>query len=151
MKMIHRSRRWIAGLSCFAVLLGICYVFGTSKGQIRFATGIWLSPLAVFDGSNVATGKSGTHVAVSIPSDSERMKVDGRFTWTRDDEVIFNHKIPWYEDLASSAVMTDVTRRAKTGKGSSGWQAATFSKFGREYHLYYERDTNLLWIVQLTK
>ena len=151
MKMINRSRRWVAGLCCFAVLLGISYIFGTTKGQIRFATGIWLSPLAVFDGSNVAAGESGTNVAVSTPSDSERMKVDDRFTWTRDDEVIFNHKIPWYEDLVSSTVMRGVTRRADTGKRSTGWQSARFSNFGHEYHLYYERGTNLLWIVQLTK
>lgn len=151
MNKINRRRRWVIALSCAAVLLGIFYIFGTTTGQIRLASGIWLSPLAVFNGSNVSSGDSGTNVAVSALFDSERMQLDDRFAWNADEKYLPYHKIPWYSDLVSSAVFENVIRRACSTNGNTGCKKVSFSKFGREYHLYYERDTNLLWIVQFTK
>ena len=150
-KMNTRTRRWFLGLGCLAVFSCLIFVFGTSKGQIRRDTGLLLSPLAVFYGSSVASGEAGTNVAVSFPSASERSRIEGWFTWSSDDKVVFNHNIPWYEDLVSSTPLMRVTDLARDREKSRDWQVTRFSKFGHEYHLYYQKGTNLLWIVQTTK
>lgn len=150
MRKIRRSKKWIGAVSFFMVLFGLIYLFG-AKGQIRRDTGLWFSPLALFSSSNVSSDEFVDNVAVVSLSDSERAKLMKRLTWERDDEVVFSHKIPWYSDLVCSTAMADVVRLAKTSKEHKGWLAARFSISKRNYSLFYHQDSNLLWLVQVTK
>lgn len=150
MKTISRSKKWIGAILFVTVLFGVFYLFG-AEGQIRRDTGLWFSPLAVFSSSNVSSDEYVDNVAVFSLSDSERAKLMRRLTWERDDEVVYRHKIPWYSDLVCSTAMADVVRLAKTSKEYQGWQAARFSISNRKYDLYYDQDSHLLWLVQITK
>jgi hypothetical protein len=150
MKTISRSKKWIGVILFFTLLFGLIYLFG-AEGEIRRDTGLWFSPLAVFSSSNVSSDEYVDNVAVFSLSDSERAKLMKRLTWERDDEVVFSHKIPWYSDLVCSTAMEDVLRLAKTSKKYQGWQASGFSISNRKYSLYYDLDSDLLWLVQITK
>jgi len=149
---MRRLRRRILGrlgaLVVAVIFIGVFWITFTTNGRVRRDLGLWTSPCAVFCGRDVAYGEAGTNVAATTPSRLDRWRLMNRYSWTEITFLQVQDSIPWYGTLILSRHLASVLPSAKSSRGSDIWLTATFSSSTHGYTLFYDRQRNVLWIVQ---